>query len=82
MAEIKSRRIYMYVDIYSMYVDIYSGIIRERVCYYFRSNQFDELILKVHINLVLVDESDFGNKKSQMNLGYSLNCNKMQPDQV
>lgn len=59
MAEIKSRCIYMYVD-------IYSGIIREKICYYFRSNQFDELLRKVHINLVLVDGSDFGNKKSQV----------------
>ena len=31
----------------------------------FRSKQFDEFLLKVHIKIVLVDESYFGNKKSK-----------------
>ena len=32
----------------------------------FGSKQFDELFLKVHIIVVLVDESYFGNKKSKI----------------
>ncbi|GHE25312.1 hypothetical protein GCM10017674_82460 [Streptomyces gardneri] len=32
----------------------------------FRSKQFDEFLLKVHIKIVLVDESYFGNKKSKV----------------
>jgi hypothetical protein len=32
------------------------------------NNQFDEFFLKVHIKLVLVDESFFGNKKSKVKL--------------
>ena len=44
----------------SMYlVDLYRGSYKGDD---FRSKQFDELLLKVHIKIVLVDESYFGNK--------------------
>ena len=58
----------------SMYlVDLYRGSYKGND---FRSKQFDELLLKVHIKIVLVDESYFGNKKIKF-FGYSLNSNKM-----
>lgn len=44
-------------------VDLYRGSYKGDD---FRSKQFDELLLKVHIKIVLVDESYFGNKKSQV----------------
>ena len=58
MFEMESQCIYMYVD-------IHSGIIRGG-CYFFISNQLDEILLTVHIIIGLVDESYFGNKKSQV----------------